>query len=101
MPKSPEIVPPSAEHLPLDVVRAKEACQIEKCGLTELYDRLNRGEYESYVDGSMRLITVRSIRARQERKLAEGGGTPRTNPSKRTGGPGRRKQNQQKHRRLT
>lgn len=63
----------------------KATAHVESCGLTEVYRRLNAGEYESYLDGNKRLITLRSIRARQERKLAEASGT------KRKGGPGRPK----------
>jgi hypothetical protein len=74
-------------------VRPKVAAQLAGIGLTTLYDRLNSGEYESFVDGSTRMVTVRSIKARQERLLAAASGTPRDKPSKRGGGPGRPKRN--------
>jgi hypothetical protein len=70
-------------------VSPKTAMQIEQCGMTELYRRINSNEYESYHDGGKRLITLRSIHARRERLLAEAGGPPRKSPSKRRGGPGR------------
>jgi hypothetical protein len=74
--KSTTIIEPFA-------VSPRQVARIDHCGLTEVYKRLNRGEYESFIDGSKRLITVRSIRARQERQLAAGAGTPRENPSSR------------------
>ena len=53
------------------VVRPKQACALLGCGLTYLFDLLNKGELESYRDGRSRLITLASIRARVARKLAE------------------------------
>ena len=53
------------------VVRAKQACALLGCGLTYLFDLLNKGELESYRDGRSRLITLASIKARIARKLAE------------------------------
>lgn len=69
-------------------VRPKEAARLDGCGITEFYKRLNAGEYESYLDGPMRMVTVRSIRARQQRQLAanNANGEP-----KRRAGPGRPK----------
>jgi hypothetical protein len=40
------------------------------CGLTRVYDLINRGELESYLDGRSRKVTMRSIRDHQERLLA-------------------------------
>jgi excisionase family DNA binding protein len=56
------------------VVRPKQACILLGCGLTYLFDLLNKGELESYRDGRSRLITLASIRARVARKLAEARG---------------------------
>jgi len=56
------------------VVRPKQACALLGCGLTYLFDLLNKGELESYRDGRSRLITLASIRARVARKLAEARG---------------------------
>ena len=53
------------------VVRPKQACILLGCGLTYLFDLLNKGELESYRDGRSRLITLASIKARIARKLAE------------------------------
>jgi len=67
-------------------VRVSEASRLEgNCGRAEIHRRINAGEYESYLDGRRRLITLRSIRARQERLLKETAG------SKRRAGPGRPK----------
>jgi hypothetical protein len=70
-------------------VRPKEAARLESCGITELYKRLAAGEYESYCDGTMRMITVRSIRARQQRALASSNASG-DKPARRPG-PGRPK----------
>ena len=56
------------------VVRPKQACALLGCGLTYLFDLLNKGELESYRDGRSRLITLASIKARVARKLAEARG---------------------------
>lgn len=40
------------------------------CGTTRLYEMLNCGDLESYMDGASRRITVASIRAYIERQLA-------------------------------
>jgi len=72
-------------------VRPKDGARLAGCGETEFYKRLNAGRYESFLDGTARLVTVRSIRADQEKLLAASKGTPRDNPSKRRGGPGRPK----------
>jgi hypothetical protein len=89
MPKASPLKAPFAAHEPLQpfAVSPKKAAHIEQCGLTELYERLNNGEYETYLDGAKRQITLRSIRARQERKLAAAGGPPRENSSPRRGRP--------------
>jgi hypothetical protein len=70
---------------PLETVRPAGAAKIENCGETEIHRRINAREYESYLDGKRRLITLRSIRARQERLLKETAGL------KRRAGPGRPK----------
>jgi hypothetical protein len=76
-------------HIEPFAVRPKVAAKLDGCGITEFYKRLNAGEYETYVDGTARMVTVRSIRERQQRLLAAASGTPRENPSRRSGGPGR------------
>jgi hypothetical protein len=67
-------------------VTPKTARQIEQCGITELYRRINSGEYETYLDGGKRMITMRSIQARRERKLAEASGPPSVHRSRKGGG---------------
>jgi hypothetical protein len=72
-------------------VRPKEAARLAGCCLAVLYERLNQGTYESFVDGRRRLVTVESIR-RHQQKLAEVQGTPKTNPARpMKAGPGRPK----------
>src|SRR5262249_49007622 len=71
-------------------VRPKTLAQIEDCSVAEIYKRLNGGQYESYLDGTARLITMRSVRARNER-LAPTASQPGTKPSKAPKRPGRPK----------
>ncbi len=66
-------------------VRPKEGMRLAGCGESEFYKRINAGRYESFLDGTSRMITVRSIRSDQEKLLAEARGTPREKPSKRAG----------------
>ena len=72
-------------------VRPKDGARLAGCGLTEFYRRLNDGLYETFLDGTHRLVTVESIRAHQQKQLVASRGTPRQRPSKRSGGPGRPK----------
>jgi excisionase family DNA binding protein len=51
-------------------VSPRQACQLINVGITYLYDLINNGELESYLEGRSRKITMRSIRARQDRQLA-------------------------------
>jgi hypothetical protein len=53
------------------VVKPREACVMLACGVTKLYELMNSGELESYLDGASRKITVRSIEALIGRRLAE------------------------------
>ena len=53
------------------VVRPNRAKHMLDCSRTYLYELINAGELESYTDGVARKITVQSIRAHIERKLAE------------------------------
>jgi hypothetical protein len=79
----------SLVHLEPFAVRVPEAMRLDGCRTTEFYRRLKAGEYESYVDGTVRMVTVRSIRARQARALAASnanGNKPARRP-----GPGRPK----------
>src|SRR5262245_51960596 len=80
-------------------VRPKDGKVLAGCGETEFYKRMNQGRYETFLDGTSRLVTVRSIIADQERMLAATGGTPRERPSIRGGGPGRPKKTAQEKQR--
>jgi excisionase family DNA binding protein len=51
------------------VVRPKVACRLLDIGVTRLYELIERGEVESYRDGSARKITTASIRAYIARQL--------------------------------
>jgi hypothetical protein len=44
------------------VVKPKNAARMLACGMTRVYELLNKGELESFLDGSSRKITVESIR---------------------------------------
>jgi len=81
---------PSARLAPLVelepfAVRPKEGMRLAGCGESEFYRRMNAGRYESFLDGGARMVTVRSIRADQEKLLAATRGTPSDNPSVRHG----------------
>jgi hypothetical protein len=71
-------------------VRVPEAMRLDGCRTTEFYRRLKAGEYESFVDGSVRMVTVRSIRARQQRALAASNASG-DKPARRAGPGGPRK----------
>jgi len=71
-------------------VRPKDGARLAGVGLTKFYERLNQGVYESFLDGSSRLVTVESIKKHQK-KLAAAIETPANKPSVRGGGPGRPK----------
>jgi hypothetical protein len=51
------------------VVKPRGACVLLQCGVTKLYQLLNAGELESFLDGKSRKITTRSIRAYVARHL--------------------------------
>jgi hypothetical protein len=50
-------------------VRTADAMRMAGIGKTKLFQLVKSGEYESYLDGRIRLITTASIRARIQRKL--------------------------------
>jgi hypothetical protein len=52
------------------VVRPREAWALLGCGHSRGYQLLDRGELESFVDGSARWITVQSIERYIARRLA-------------------------------
>jgi hypothetical protein len=52
-------------------VSVRQACALIPAGPTRVYELINNGEVESYLDGSARRITLRSIRARRDRLLAQ------------------------------
>jgi len=84
-------MPNPAVNLEPFAVRPKDGARLAGVGLTTFYDRLNAGLYESFLDGSARLVTVESIKAHQRKQLEKTRGKPRENPSCRAGGPGRLK----------
>jgi len=52
-------------------VSPRRACALLGVGNTKLYELMNSGELESYREGKLRRITLRSIAARRRRLLAE------------------------------
>jgi hypothetical protein len=52
------------------LVRPRRACHLLDCGITRLYELLNRGELESFLDGRSRKITVESIQRYIAKRLA-------------------------------
>jgi excisionase family DNA binding protein len=59
------------------VVKPRTACRLLGCGLTRVYELINSGVLESFMDGRNRKITTRSIRAHFERQLAAHDGKKR------------------------
>jgi hypothetical protein len=55
------------------LVRPRRACHLLDCGTTRLYELLDNGELESFLDGRSRKITVESIRRYIAKRLAAGG----------------------------
>jgi hypothetical protein len=54
-------------------VSVRQACALVPAGVTKIYDLINGGELESFLDGKSRRITLRSIKARRDRLLKSGG----------------------------
>ncbi len=52
------------------VVSPRRTAVLLDCGVTRVYELINRGELESYKDGAARKIVVASIRGYVERQLA-------------------------------
>jgi hypothetical protein len=52
------------------VVKPKGACRMLGCGITRLYELLNAGELDSFLDGRTRKITTASIRLYVAKRLA-------------------------------
>jgi hypothetical protein len=51
-----------------------DACRNDGIGRDRGYALIRAGEWESYVDGNIRMVTVVSINARRQRMIAETGG---------------------------
>jgi hypothetical protein len=75
-------------------VRPKEGARLAGVGLTKFYEELNRGVYQTFTDGFLRFVVTQSIFDHQKRLAKEQQGTPAAMPSKRKGGPGRRRKTQ-------
>jgi hypothetical protein len=52
-------------------VSFQQACALQDVGPTKGHDLVNTGEWETYLDGSTRKVTLRSIKARRDRLLAD------------------------------
>jgi hypothetical protein len=57
------------------VVSPKKAAIMLDCGLTKIYQLIDAGALESYLDNGSRKITVASIRHHIAARLADGPGT--------------------------
>jgi N6-adenosine-specific RNA methylase IME4 len=55
----------------------QQACTLQGVGTTTGYELINAGEWESYLDGKSRKVTLRSIKARRDRLLSEAKTRPR------------------------
>jgi hypothetical protein len=52
-------------------VSFQDACRMTPCGPTKGHQHIENGEWETFLDGSSRRVTVRSLAKRRERLLAE------------------------------
>ena len=68
---------PNANVRPL-VVSTAEAGRLGGHGKTKTFALIKAGEYESFLDGRVRRITLESIEARVRRKLQEAKANPAT-----------------------
>jgi hypothetical protein len=62
------------------VVKPKEARRMLACGNTRLYELLNAGELDSFLDGRARKITIGSIRAYIAKRLQSADGVAPQRP---------------------
>ena len=70
MPQSSSLTDDTELFERIGSVSPRQACILHGVGLTRLYELINSGELESYLDGKARRITVRSLVARRNRLLA-------------------------------
>jgi hypothetical protein len=61
-------------------VSFKEACRLTPCGPTKGHELVHSGEWESFLDGKSRRVTVRSLIKRRNRLLAAAHATSRRTP---------------------
>ena len=66
----------------LAAVDLHDACQLEGSSEWKMRKLIKQGEYESYVDGNRRKVTLRSIKARRERLLKAQASSPTIPPAK-------------------
>jgi hypothetical protein len=59
------------------VVKPRGACVLLSIGVTRLYQLINRGDLQSFLDGKSRKITTASIRAYIARHLEVANGSPK------------------------
>jgi hypothetical protein len=64
----------TANLMPM-VVKPRGAGQLLSCSLKRVYELINAGELESFLDGGSRKITTASIAAYVARRLAQPGGS--------------------------
>jgi len=57
-------------------VSFQQACVLQDVKPTKGHEVVDTGEWETYLDGSTRKVTLRSIKARRDRLLAEAKATP-------------------------
>jgi hypothetical protein len=53
----------------LAALHLRDACKLVGSSEWKMRKEIERGEYESYLDGNRRKVTLRSIKARQERLI--------------------------------
>jgi excisionase family DNA binding protein len=66
------------------LVKPRQACALLGMGLTRLYELIGDGEFDSFLDGRSRKITMKSVHEYIARRLAEAGARPGAAPPHRT-----------------
>src|SRR5215471_17631685 len=65
----------------LAAVDLSDACKLESSSEWKIREAIKRGEYESYIDGNRRKVTLRSIEARRNRLLKAQAPSPTIPPA--------------------
>jgi hypothetical protein len=65
----------------LAAVHLRDVCKLESLSEWKVRKLIKQGAYESYVDGNRRMVTLRSIKRRQDRLLRAQAPSPTVPPA--------------------